>query len=391
MKIAYFTDTYAPEINGVANTLEKLSGYLEKKGIQHAFFAPDYNDEAEEGKLSIFSRMREVYCFKGLKAALSPNSSLSFPPTRVINSLCDGFRPDLVHVTTELGIGYKGMKYALSRNLPLVTSYHTDFCKYLQYHNLKPFEPFVERYLKWFHSFSAKTLVPSAYTLKQLMRKGYNNLDIWSRGVDTSKFNAGFRSEEVRRFWGINGKFAFLYVGRLSPEKGLHMLLYAIEKMNRCFPGETAFIFTGDGPYAETIQNAGFDNVIMTGAKRGRELSEIYASCDCFAFPSGTETFGNTPLEAMASGLPVVGINSGGVTDFLLHRGNALLSAEKDQEAFAMNLMTMLQNKALHRLLSENAVKTARSRGWNEIFGALLGNYAVAMEKRAAASLIRAS
>lgn len=374
VKIAYFTDTYTPEVNGVTNTLAKLSSYLEKEGINHAFFAPQYDDKIISGQ-EIFQDKKKIYRFQGIKVNLSPNSCLALPRTKEIFDLCDEFSPDLVHVISEFGIGYRGLKYATSRKLPMVMSYHTDYYKYLSYFKLNSLESVLNLYLKWFYSFPSRVLVPSRYTLEELIKKDYKNLGIWSRGIDAGTFNTGFRSREVRERLGIGDRFAFLYVGRLSPEKGLHMLLYAIEKINALFPGQTAFVFTGDGPFAENIRQSGFDNVIMTGFKTGHELSQIYASCDCFAFPSGTETFGNAPLEAMASGLPVVGVDSGGVTDFLTHGCNSLLCAAENPDAFTDHLIQVMRNPDLHYRLSENGRKTALSRDWNAIFGRLLEEY----------------
>ena len=392
MRIAYFTDTFAPEKNGVANTLAMLSGYLEQKGIQHVFFAPDYPYRSKEHtKIDMLPKTKHVYRFKGIQVGISPNSSLAFPNPRIINSLCDTFNPDIVHVTNEFGIGNRGMKYAVSRNLPLIMSYHTDYCKYLDYFSLSHLEPFAEKYLKWFYHYSDKTLVPSQHTLKQLEMRGYDNLGIWSRGIDTDRFSDSLRSTEFRRCYGIDNKFVFLYVGRLSPEKGLHVLLNAIERINRLFPGKAAFVFTGDGPYADKIRQSGFDNVVMTGFKTGKELSEVYASCDCFAFPSATETFGNTPLEALASGLPVVGINAGGVTEFLIHGYNSLLVDNGDQEAFTEAMIAVMQQNLLRFTLAQNSLETARARDWNSIFDGLLFEYRAAMEKRMAISLANVS
>jgi glycosyltransferase involved in cell wall biosynthesis len=164
-------------------------------------------------------------------------------------------------------------------------------------------------------------------------------------------------------------------VGRLSPEKSLDTLLYAAAEMERRFPGKTAFVFTGDGPYAETIRQQKLPNTVLTGFKRGRELSEIYASADCFAFPSGTETFGNAALEAMASGLPVAGVASGGVTDFLSHGNNALLCSENNREGFLENLVTLMEDSELRLSLAENARKAALERDWNRVFDGLLTVY----------------
>ena len=391
MKIAYFTDTYMPEINGVTNTLAKLSGYLEQKGIRHVFFAPDYNDGDDISDFRVFPWMKKLNRFPGIRVRISPNSRLAFPKSGRIFDLCDKFAPDLVHVTTEFGIGYKGMKYATSRKKPLIMSSHTDYSKYLGYFGLGSIKPFAEMYLKRFYCYSDRTLVPSRHTLELLREKGYENLGIWSRGIDADKFNPKFRSGRIKNSLGIDGKFVFLYVGRLSPEKGLHLLLQSIEIVNRGFPGKAAFVFTGDGPYADNIRQAGLENVVLTGFKRGHELSEIYASCDCFAFPSGTETFGNTCLEALASGLPVAGVRSGGVTDYLKHGENALLCADGNVDAFADNLIRIMNDAQLRQMLAENGQKSALSRDWNNIFAGLLDEYAMAISDNASKAWKRAS
>jgi glycosyltransferase involved in cell wall biosynthesis len=141
------------------------------------------------------------------------------------------------------------------------------------------------------------------------------------------------------------------------------------------------FVFTGGGPYAGIIQNSSLPNVVMTGFKKGKELSQIYASADCFAFPSGTETFGNAALEAMASGLPVAGVASGGVTDFLSHNYNSLLCAPDDAAAFTDNLVSLMNDEKLRLRLADNARKTALSRDWNNIFDGLVNVYAETIEE----------
>ena len=397
MRIAYFTDTFAPEVNGVTNTLSGLRDYLERKDIQYAFFAPDYDRESgrREGKGpakapadvpagdAVFQN-EKVHRFKGIKTALSPESRLAFPFARDIVQRCDSFRPDLVHVVTELGIGYRGMRYARSRGLPLVMSYHTDYGNYLHCFHLDFLKPLVENYLAWFYRCAHRILAPSRHTLEDLFHRRYRNLGLWSRGIDAGKFNPAFRSRSLRKGLGVHGKFVFLYVGRLSPEKGLDLLLHSAAEIERRFPGKAAFVFTGGGPYGELIRQKHLSNVILTGFKTGRELSGIYASCDCFAFPSGTETFGNAPLEAMASGLPVAGINRGGVTEFLFHGWNALLCAGGDQGAFTENLIAIMNDRALRRTLAANGQKLARSRTWDAVFGELIGVYAALIRESGA-------
>jgi len=370
MRIAYFTDTYSSEVNGVTNTLSRLGNYLDRSHIHQLVIAPDYEGE----NTSCDSGFRRVYRFRGITTAISPKSRLALPSYWDIDKICDNFMPDLVHVTTELGIGFRGMRYAQSRNIPLVMCYHTDYCKYLKYHNLEFMRPFLESYLSWFYRFSNSILVPSKYTFNELSQKGYRNLDIWSRGIDANNFNPDYRNETLRKTLA-DKKFIFLYVGRLSAEKSIDLLLHAAGEIEKRFPGRSAFVFTGDGPYAEFIRKSNVPNLICTGFKRGRELSEIYASADCFAFPSATETFGNVVLEALASGLPVAAVNGGGVTDFLIHNENALLCSPDNAEAFMENLVSIMEDNRLRSKLSANARKSVLSRDWNRIFGGLVSIY----------------
>ncbi|MDR1211073.1 MAG: glycosyltransferase family 1 protein [Spirochaetaceae bacterium] len=374
MRIAYFTDTFTPELNGVTNTLSRLRSWLDKKDMRYAFFAPAYAMKPND---AVFPNQqgRLIHRFRGLAAPFSPESCLAFPPHKEIFALCDDFKPDLVHVVTELGMGSRGLRYARSRNLPLVMSYHTDYCNYLRYFHLDFLRPLVEKYLARFYRFAHRVLAPSRHTLEQLLQKRYRNLGLWSRGIDTESFHPRFRNRAWRKSLGIDGKFVFLYVGRLSPEKGLDMLLHAIEEIERRFPGKAAFVFTGGGPFADNIRRKQYSNVILTGFRTGRELSEIYASCDCFAFPSGTETFGNAPLEATASALPVVGVASGGVTEFLSHGENALLCAGGDRHAFTGNLSAVMNNSTLRRELSERGLLLARFRSWDLVFDNLISIY----------------
>jgi glycosyltransferase involved in cell wall biosynthesis len=384
MRIAYFTDTYSPEVNGLTNTLSRLGAYLEEKCIHHTIIAPAYeNEETSPHRENRRSLYRNLYRFKGLKTRLSPESRLAFPAFWEIDEICDDFKPDLVHVSTELGIGFRGMRYALARNLPLVMSYHTNYGDYLRYFDLETFKPLLEMYLSWFYRFAHRVLVPSRHTLEDLFRRQYRNLGFWSRGIDAALFNPGYRNEDLRSRLG-KGKFIFLYVGRLSPEKGLDMLLYAAAGFERRFPGKTVFVFTGDGPYTAIIKKQGLPNVVLTGFKKGRELSEIYASADCFAFPSGTETFGNAALEAMASGLPVAGVASGGVMDFLSHQNNALLCPAGNRDAFLENLVTLMEDSELRASLAEKARETALARDWSRVFNGLVNTYREVIEETAA-------
>lgn len=378
MKIAFFTDTFLPQINGVTNTLGYLSAYLTKRGIQHVFFAPEYPQEpAAPSNLPVVR-------FKGRAPKIYPECSLALPPYAEVLSMLSTFQPDVVHIVTEVGIGLNGLRAARALGIPIVMSYHTDFDKYLDFYNLKCLSNMLWGYMRWFHSYAEINLCPSHDTVRCLEQRGVEHLGIWSRGIDGDRFSPGYACDEVRARVGGKDKTVLLYVGRIAKEKGLDVLARSIRLINERHQDHIQFVFTGDGPYLEELKNNGLPNVFFTGALRGRELSQIYASADAFVFPSGTETFGNVALEAMASGLPVVSVNAGGVTDFVRHGENAVVCEYGDDQSLAQGMEQML-NLGLRAELRQGALATAARRSWSAIFDGLMEHYRAAAEKTAVA------
>ncbi|MCX7842715.1 MAG: glycosyltransferase family 1 protein [Clostridia bacterium] len=369
MRIAYFTDTYLPQINGVTNTLEKLGNYLSANGIEHMFFAPHYPETYNNAP------EKNVRRFKSVNFPLYPECRLSIPLYHNMSNLVDSFNPDIIHITTPMGIGLMGLRYAGERGIPVVSSFHTNFDAYLKYYKLEYFEDIAWNFFRWFHGFSRLNFCPSMDTLKTLEAKGIENLRIWSRGIDTKKFSPVNRDNELRKRLGGSNKTLFLYVGRLAAEKDLDILMQSILQTNELHPGEAVFVLVGDGPYAEDLKKMAPDNVVFTGYKKGQELAAIYASCDVFAFPSSTETFGNVVLEAMASGTPVIAVNSGGVKDSIIHEYNGLLCRPRDSQSFTAAISTMLQNKEQIDRMSSNALEYTKSKSWDRIFSSLVADY----------------
>lgn len=381
MRIACFTDTFYPEVNGVAHTLEKLADYWNDNGIEHIFFAPDYEDKKQDDIKSTVVRL------KGIRPSIYPQSRVCIPAYLIEKERIDNFAPDLIHITTELGIGLLGLRYARKHHIPVVMSYHTNFDQYLKFYKIETLEPLLTKYMLWFHNFAKVNLCPSRQTLLELKEKGFTKLDIWSRGVDTRAFSPAFRNDETRgQLCDDPSKLLFLYTGRIAAEKGLDVLLESIKAVNeQC--SNAHFVFTGDGPFLETIKNSGIENITMTGMQHGEALSRIYASCDAFVFPSGTETFGNVVLEAMASGLPVICVNSGGVLDFAEHGGNALICTFRDEQSLTEAILRFLNDEPYARGLAANALKTAESRNWRGVFDRLTKSYTAVLAK----SLVAAS
>lgn len=374
MKIAYFTDTFFPEINGVANTLSKLHAFLNKRGIKHIFFTPDYeNEDIEEEE--------NVVRFKGVQIPFAPNSRLAVTMIHhyIIRKKIEEFKPDLIHIVTEFTMGNEGLRIAREMGIPVVMSYHTNIEQYLEYFHAKLLEKPVRAYFQHFHSYAELNLCPSNQTLQQLSLQNYKNLDVWTRGVDTLLYTPEKRTGNWREKYGKD-KFICLYVGRLSYEKGLGDYLEAIRQLNEKYQDKLVFVFAGDGPYREILDNCGIENVKLTGFVRGQNLAELYADSDLFVFPSGTETFGNVLLEAMASGLPCICTDEGGVTDFTEHGKNAYVVPYRDAQALAHAILVASSFPELREKIREGALTTARGRSWDSVMERLMQSYDEVLE-----------
>jgi glycosyltransferase involved in cell wall biosynthesis len=374
MKIAYFTDTFYPEINGVTNTLKNLTEYLQKTGIEYLVFAPDYDGRCGKHEENI---MR----FKGLPPSVNPNSRLALPNYRTVRNAVLEFDPDIIHITIELGIGLVGLRVARELNIPIVMSYHTNFDNYLNMYDFGYFKKGYWGYIKWFHSFAQANLCPSYDTLRTVEKRGFQNLGIWSRGIDNSMFSPSYYSQEVRRRYGWQGKTVFLYVGRIAKEKDLDTLNDAIRLTNAEHENETVFAFTGEGPYLKDLKKMDIPNAVFTGFLQKEALAQVYASSDVFVFPSGSETFGNVVLEAMSSGLPVVCTDSGGITDFTSHLENAYVCKYHDAKSFAHGINEMLNSPELRDRLRQGGLETAAVRSWDYINAELVAQYETVLEK----------
>lgn len=371
MKIAFFTDAFYPQINGVSNTLSYLSRYLQSRNIEHVFFAPDYGFDSDE------CAGLPVKRFKGIRPVIYPECRIAYVPLGKMAGLLSDFSPDVVHIVTEAGMGLSGLRAATALGIPIVMSYHTNFDKCLHFYHLTQLNEPLWRYMKWFHSFALVNLCPSRDTLESLKRRGFQNLDIWSRGIDLERFRSSRFSPELRDRLEAGNRTVFLYVGRVSAEKGLDVLMESIRIVNEAYENRVQFWITGDGPYLKEIKSLQMPNVVFTGEKRGEELARIYASADAFVFPSGAETFGNVLLEAMASGLPSVCTDSGGVTDYTVPDENALVCRFGDPVGLSQAIIRLL-DPGLRSRIRFQALRTSQSRSWDVIFDSLMRHYEAA-------------
>ena len=262
------------------------------------------------------------------------------------------------------------------RNLPVIANYQTDLPSYTRHYGVPFMEQPTRDWLRYIHNGCHLTLVPSRYTLRQLQSWGYRRLRRWGRGVNGYKFNPKHRSREWRE-WLLHGRdpssMICVYVGRLANEKRVDLLLEVAHT-----PG-IALTIIGDGALRDELQSlfAGTDTY-FTGYLYGNDLAHAYASADVFMFTGGAETFGQVVQEAMASGLPAVVINQGGITD-LVKEGETGYLCVDDPHAFAAVARRLRDNPSLRRWLSQNARRYARNHPWSTVMAELEDHYSEAI------------
>ncbi|PEP85639.1 glycosyltransferase family 4 protein [Bacillus pseudomycoides] len=367
MRVAIFTDTFTPQVNGVAKTLDRLTLYFQKQNIAYSVFAPQHT--AEDDFVANVNKMRSI----PLKI-LYPECRFAFPTPRIKRELLN-FQPDIIHVATPFNMGLCGMYYAKKLNIPLVGSYHTDFDSYLQYYKIEFSSNMLWNYLKWFHSSMQKNFVPSPETLQQLTQKGFRNLYIWGRGVDCSLFHQAYNKDLFRKKYNITAPYILSYIGRIAPEKDIETLRTLIHTTIKERKDNIHWLIAGDGPLAEELRETLPANVTFTGYLQEENLAEAYACSDLMVFPSATETFGNVVLESLACGTPVVGANSGGVKNIITDGKTGFLCEPKNSNSFLSSIYQLLNNEEMRKQMGIAARFYATTQSWDEIFHGLYMQY----------------
>ncbi|MBM7573488.1 glycosyltransferase family 4 protein [Aquibacillus albus] len=373
MKIAIFTDTYVPDVNGVAKTLQRFTNYLSDQGHEYQVFAPK---STKESKFT-----SQVHHLTSLPFFMYPDCRFSIPNLFQVKAEILRFQPDLIHIATPFNVGLCGLRYAKKYNIPIVGSYHTDFDKYLSYYNLDILSKPLWKYFHWFHRPMQKIFVPSADTLYTLKQMGFTNLEIWGRGVDTTLFQPTMDNYLIRKKYNIKEKYILNYVGRISPEKNVELLLEINAVLPKHLSDQIRWIIVGDGPSKPELMKQAPANMTFTGYLHGKDLADVYAASDLFVFPSATETFGNVVLEAMASGTPAISANSGGVVTIIKHGKNGFLCDPKHPEQFAITIENTIKNSEILATMSSQARAYAITQTWESTFDKLIAAYDRVLEK----------
>lgn len=318
MRIAIFSEVYAPMVSGVSLTLHRTAEALRRRGHPVRVYSASYRSEPA-GQPD-----PEVHSSPSQPFHLSPQVQWAAPDRTAIVEDLGRFQPDLVHLATEFPMGLAGLHAAQRLGVPIVASAHTDYERYASRYKLGWALPVGWAYLRWFYAHARLVLAPSTAYEVHLQRRGIKHTGIWSRGVDTNQFGPEYRSQQYRSGLGIAADDLLVaYVGRLAPEKGIDRVLSTWPTIARLHP-RAHLVFTGHGQMEETIRRSGLPRIHLTGSRSGIDLAVSYASADVFVMPSETETFGNVTLEAMASGVPPIAVSAGGGHRFRTPRGKRL-------------------------------------------------------------------
>jgi phosphatidylinositol alpha 1,6-mannosyltransferase len=372
MRIAFFTETFLPKIDGIVNTLCHLLDYLAGRGHATLLFAP-------EGGPSRYAQT-PVIGLPGVSVPIYPELKLVLPHIDVSRHLTT-FRPDLIHILNPVSLGLVGLNQGQALKVPVVASYHTDIPGFAVRWGFGVLRDPFWTYFRWLHNQADLNLCPSAVTEAELIRQGFERTKIWSRGVDIERFHPRHRSVEWRnRLTGGRPESPLLLcVGRLSPEKRLDWLRPVLAALP-----QARLAIVGDGPARPDLERLFAATLTtFTGYLRGHDLSCAYAAADVFVFPAANETFGNVALEAMASGAPVVAARSGGVLDHVLDRQTGLLFDPESQADLVACVEKLVTNLWLARHLGKAARQQAASKNWAVVFDKLLADYAALVYNRA--------
>lgn len=362
LRIAVVTETYPPEVNGVAMSCSRAVEGLLQRSHQIQLIRPR-QDDTDRGDAN--GRLQQVL-MRGLAIPRYPDLKMGLPARRALANLWTYHRPDLVHIVTEGPLGWSALQAALKLRLPVCSDFRTNFHAYSRHYGVGWLSKPILGYLRKFHNRTALTMVPTEAMRAELSRAGFRNVNVVSRGVDTRLFDPARRSEALRTKWGAApGDPVVLHVGRLAPEKNLPALIDAFEELQGRAP-RAKLVLVGDGPARGSLQ-ARLPDAVYAGMRRGDDLAAHYASGDIFLFPSLTETYGNVTLEALASGLAVVAFDYAAAAEHIRHDHNGILANYGDASAFAARAGALAADPVRIRDLGARARQTSLGLDWTRI------------------------
>ncbi len=379
MRIAVVTETYPPEINGVATTMRQLVAGLSGRG-HHVLLVRPRQATDRKGQTA-----RGHFLVPGLPIPGYRGLRFGLPVYWRLRHLWLRLRPDVLYVATQGPLGHAALNAAVRASIPVVTGFHTQFHQYSRHYGLGLLTQPIANTLKNFHNRSDATLVPTAALRSQLKEAGFRNVHLFSRGVDTVLFNPERRSDPLRHAWGCGPEdIVALYVGRIAAEKNIALALATMETLTTRV-GHVRCVLVGDGPERTRLART-HPRCHFVGAQVGETLAAHYASGDLFLFPSLTETFGNVVTEAMASGLTVNAFDYAAAHEHIRAGCNGLLAPLGDEAGFIDNALNAAGAPAQLRSMGAAARRTADALSWPQVIASIEERLLDVLRQRRAAA-----
>lgn len=366
MRIAFFTETFLPKIDGIVVNLTHLLDHLQARGHQSIVFAPRFKDSPKSYANA------QVITIPATSLFFYPELRMGQPFANVDETLED-FAPELIHLINPTSLCITGLRAAGILGVPVVASYHTDMSGFADDWNIGFTGGTIHRYYRWIHNQCDLNFTPSEFTKRELEQLAYKRIEVWKGAVDIERFSPARRSEAWRERLS-NGQThlpLIISVSRLSREKRPDWLLPLMKGYN-----DLRLAFVGDGPYRQELEQMFTGTpTVFTGYLTGDDLASAYAAGDLFVFNGKHETFGNVVLEAMACGLPALVPDNGGVTDSVQHGYNGLHYPADDQQAMVAAARSLIEDPQLCRLMGQRGRAFAEGRTWEITLDEVLAHY----------------
>ncbi len=371
MRVAFFTETFLPKIDGIVTVTCLLLDHLEQRGIETVIVAPRMGCEQY--------RSTRVIGVPGITMPLYPELKFG-PPTYSTYSQVRAFKPDIIHAISPALVGGAGLAMAKWLDVPTVASFHLDLSRLVHHFNIGIIEPFTDWFTRMIYNQADYALAPSKLIQREMLELGVRDVGLWRRGVDAERFNPHHKNADMRYRLsdGHPDETVLLYVGRLSTEKRLKDLRAVLEQI----PG-TRLALVGNGPARDDLQAyfAGTNTVFM-GYMQGEELSQAYASADLFVFPSAMETFGLVVVEAMAAGLPVVASRVGGIPDVVDIGRTGYTFDVGDTAGLVLGVRLAIISRAHLTGMGQTARAFAETQSWPAMMDEVVDLYVRLLESR---------
>lgn len=361
--ISVVTETYRPEINGVALTLGRLVDGLRDLGHQVTIVRPRWK-ETGDGLRDLAAA--DVTVVPGLPIPGAHGVQFGLPSAGRLHRLWQRRRPDAVYVATEGPLGWCAVRVAKRIGIPVFSGFHTNFHSYSVHYRFGRLRTAILRYLAYFHGRTDGTIVASPDLRDHLQQLGVKRVSVLGRGVDSRLFNPSRRCPTLRRQWGAEeDDLVAICVGRVAPEKNLDLAVQAYRAMHAASPS-ARLVMVGDGPSRASLQRR-YPDILFAGVQTGEQLARHYASADVFLFPSETDTFGNVTLEAMASGLTVVAYDYAAAHQHISHGETGLLAPLGDAQAFVQAAASTATERGSARAIGLRARGYAGALDWPSV------------------------